>query len=189
MSDKKVTIDNSNVSGDVAGGNIDKSKHLHYSGSKSEYMKSLQEKFKLDQAQNLQLQSFIDDLDYYYNRRQDDLIELDEKLRAGNRAELIYFATDLKDRFHRKLYQYQFSDAAQNIMLHLLAEVQSRFINEIYPLICQNEDPAIVSTTITERLIEPIKDQLDENLLGITSQHINGMLYFLTGNCHIKWTK
>lgn len=189
MSENKVTVENSAIEGDVAGRDIDKSKHFHYSGSKSEYMKSLQEKFKTEQAQNIQLQGFIDDLDYYYNKRQDDVIGLEEKLKAGKREELIYFATDFKDRFHRKLYKYQFSDAAQNILLHLLAEVQSRFINEVYPLICRNEDPTIVNTTITERLIEPIKEQLDENLLGITVQHINGMLYFLTGNCHIKWTK
>lgn len=189
MPDNNVKIGSSDIDGDVAGGNIDKSKHLHYSGSKGSYMKVLLEKFKEEQKQNLQLKTFIDDLDYYYNKKQDDIVGLEEKLSAGNRKELTQFAVDFKDRFHRKLFQYQFSEAAQTILLHLLAEVQSRFINEIYPLICKNEDPEIVNSTITERLIEPIKDQLDENLLGITVQHINGMLYFLTGNCHIKWTK
>jgi len=189
MSENKVSVDKSNIAGDVAGRDIDKSKHYYYSGPKSEYMKTLQAKFKAEQGQNTQLKGFIDDLDYYYNKRQEDVIGLEEKLKEGNREELIYFATDFKDRFHRKLYQYQFSDAAQNILLHLLAEVQSRFINEVYPLICKNEEPGIVNATITERLIEPIKEQLDENLLGITVQHINGMLYFLTGNCHLKWTK
>ena len=189
MPDETIKVDNSEISGDLAGRDIDKSKHYHYSGSKGSYMKTLLEKFKNEQKENQQLKAFIDDLDYYYNKRQDDVVDLKTKLTEGNRQDLIDFATDFKDRFHRKLFHYQFSEAAQTILLNLLAEVQSRFINEIYPSICRNEDPDIINSMITERLIEPIKEQLDENLLGITVQHINGMLYFLTGNCHIKWTK
>lgn len=188
MSKDKLNIQNSDIEGDVAGRDIDKSRHIHFVGSKSSYMKVLLEKFKAEESKNTKLKGFIDDLDYYYNRRQDDVIGLEEKLKEGKREELISFALDFKDRFHRKLFQYQFSESGQKILLHLLAEVQSRFINEVYPLICAGEEFTLVNSAITERVIEPVKAELDENLLGITAQHINGMLYFLTGNCHLKWT-
>jgi hypothetical protein len=189
MTGERLNVDKSEIGGDVAGRDIDKSMHFHYAGSKGSYMKLLLEKFKEEQKNNLQLTTFIDDLDYYYNKKKDDIIGLQEKLTDANRQDLIDFAEDFKDRFHRKLFQYQHSEAAQNIMLHLLADVQSRFVNEIYPMICIKEEIEIVNTMITIKIIEPVREQLYENLLGITAQHINGMLYFLTGNCHIKWTK
>src|SRR3989338_615923 len=110
MAEDKVNIDKSEIGGDVAAGDIDKSKHYHYSGSKADYMKVLLAKFKEDQKNNLQLTTFIDDLDYYYNKRKDDIVGLKEKLTDANKQDLIDFAEDFKDRFHRKLFQHQHSE-------------------------------------------------------------------------------
>lgn len=174
---------------DIALGDIYKPTNFNFSGAKGEYMTSLLKKFQKEQKGDSKLKEFIEDLDYYNNKRNDDVLGLEEKLKAGSREDLIWAATDYKDRFQRLLFRYQFSDAAQRILLHLLAEVQSRFINEIYPMLCKKESMDKINLLITERLINPVKDELGENYLGITVQHINGMLYFLTGNCHIKWNK
>ncbi|HTJ48463.1 MAG TPA: ABC-three component system protein [Cyclobacteriaceae bacterium] len=187
MAEEIVRVDNSSVEGDVAGGNIDKSKHFHFEGPKTSYMKMLLEKFKLEQNSNASLMEYIEDLDYYYNKKKDDVVGLDQKLKEANRDSFVSFAIEAKDKYHRKLYRYQFSEAAQKINLHLLGLVISYFENEIKPMILKGEDEQVINSMINERLVKPLLNELDENLLGYSAHDINGMLYFLTGNCHIKW--
>lgn len=187
MPDEKVLINDSDVKGDVAGGNIDKSRVYQFSGSKTSYMKILLEKFKQEQRTNIHLKEYIDDLDYYYNKKKDDVVGLEDKLKSANRQDFIEFAIEAKDKYHRKLYKYQFSEAAQQINLHLLGLVITYFKNEIKPLLKKGEDELMINSMINERLIKPLLDELDENLLGFSAHDINGMLYFLTGNCHLKW--
>jgi hypothetical protein len=189
MADDKITIDKSKIVGDVAAGNIDKSKTYDFSGSKSTYMGILLTKFKQEQENNQRLSAFIEDLDYYFNKKKDDVTGIQEKLEAANRRQgFIEFAIEAKDRYHRKLYKFQFSEAAQKINLHLLGLVISYFENEIHPLLEKGEDEQLINSMITERLVMPLLNELDENYLGFTAHDINGMLHFLTGNCHLKWT-
>ena len=36
-------------------------------------------------------------------------------------------------------------------------------------------------------IIEPTYKHLEENILDINAVEIEGMLFFLTGNCHLRW--
>ena len=40
---------------------------------------------------------------------------------------------------------------------------------------------------IDDKVIKPAIFVLGENVLKLLKEDINGMIYFLTGNCHIKW--
>ena len=183
MADDKISIEDSEIGGDVAGGDIDKSRKYIFTGSKSSYMSILLEKFKKEQEGDSKLTEFIDDLDYYYNKRKDDVIGLEEKLSNANRRQsFIDFAVEAKDKYHRKLYKYQFSEAAQKINIHLLGLVISYFENEIHPLLEKGEDEKLINSMITERLINPLMTELDENYLGFTAHDINGMLHFIAEN-------
>lgn len=183
-------ITNNKVAGDIAGRDVNKPSHLHLGEQKFSQMKILLEKFKKEQAESQQLTTFIEDLDYFNTPKQNEtVVGLDNKLKAGNRQNFLEYATDVKDRYHRKLYKFQFSEAAQKINVHLLALVQSYYMNEVYPLVCENKDALVINSLISERIVQPLLSELDENTLGFSAQDINGMLYFLTGNCHIKWTK
>lgn len=185
-----VRVTNSEVGGHVAGGDVhDNRTNMTFAGSKGVYMKSLLDRYKKDCEGSREKLEFIEDLDYYNNRREGDVIGLEEKLALAEREDIFWYANDAKDRFQRFLFKNQFSEAAQQIFVHLLTEIQSRFLHEIYPLICKGESSEKISILITERLIKPVRDELGENYLSITTLHINGMLYFLTGNCHLKWTK
>jgi hypothetical protein len=59
---------------------------------------------------------------------------------------------------------------------------------EIYPRVCNNEDPVLINSLISEKVINPLIVELGDNLFDFTPDDVQGMLYFLTGNCHIKWT-
>ena len=82
----------------------------------------------------------------------------------------------------------QFSEVAQKINVYLLAAVRSYYMLEIYPRICNNEDQMTINSLISEKIINPLIVELGDNLFDFTHEDILGMLYFLTGNCHIKWT-
>jgi hypothetical protein len=73
--------------------------------------------------------------------------------------------------------------------VHLLALVESYFENEIRPQISLGKTSEEIKTLIQQLIVIPLLLELEENLLGFNASDINGMLYFLTGNCHIKWTK
>ena len=59
---------------------------------------------------------------------------------------------------------------------------------EIYTLICNNETESKIQAVIAERIINPVKTELGLNLFKYDEDDIMGMIFFLTGNCHIKWT-
>ena len=185
----KIDIKKSNT-GDIALRDINKNRSYNFSSDGTSQMSILCKRFKEEQKSNIQLSSFIDDLNYLNTQKEDEkVLGLENKLRAGKREYIIEFALEVKEWFHRKLYKYQFSESAQLINLHLLGLVISYFQNEIYPLIVADEDIQIINSMITERIIKPILNELDENILNYSAQDINGMIYFLTGNCHIKWAK
>ena len=150
----------------------------------------LLDKFKEERNQNPALGVFIEELDYYNKKLEGDVVGLEQKLADGKRESFVNYALRTKEIFHKRLYKYQYSEAAQKINYHLLALVESYFMNQVYPLICDETDPTVVNKVLTEAIVEKIlTEQLAEEPLNYSAQDINGMLYFLTGNCHIKWTK
>jgi hypothetical protein len=56
-------------------------------------------------------------------------------------------------------------------------------------MIALNADLTEIKRAVQHEIIDPIEAMLGENVLDLYADEINGMLYFLTGNCHIRWTK
>lgn len=190
MPDNKVEQTNNEVEGDLVG--RDKTIYetsLNFSNSQARvsYMAQLLEKFKKESENNSQLKEFIKEFDYYIAKVEGDVLGLEQKLRDGNRDFLIPFALRAKEKFYKKAVQFQFSEAAQFINIYLLGKVESNFFNHIAPRIREGHPVHEVNSLIEELVIKPVLQELEENLLNFTETDINGMLYFLTGNCHIKW--
>lgn len=190
MSENDVYQLDNKIDGDQAGRDIHKNS---YSFARSKetinYMTTLLKKFKEESDGNVQLSTFIEDFDYYQSPYKGDVAGLEQKLRDGGREDFISYALKTKERFHKKLIKYQFFESAQKINVHLLALVESYFENEICPKIHNGQSSEEIKTLIQELIVNPLLNELEENLLGFNAADINGMLYFLTGNCHIKWTK
>jgi hypothetical protein len=192
MSDNEVRQSNNSVAGDQAGRDINKpTSNLTFTQSKINisYMSSLLNKFQAELDGNVQLNAIIEDLNYYRCPYKDDVVGLEKKLRDGNREDFIDFALRTKERFHKKLVKYQLYESAQRINVHLLSMVVSYFENHIKPRILNGHSSLEVGSLIQEFIVNPLLNELEENHLGFTAEDINGMLYFLTGNCHIKWAK
>ena len=180
------------VSDTLIGGNFtgrdDNSLHINNSYNRSAYLEDLYDKFQKEKAESTELREFCEELDYFNSIIDEDIIGLEQKLKNGGKEKLIYYATDVKERFHKKLIKTsQYSLVAQDINVYLLTKVRRGFMMEIYTLICNNEPEEKINLFITERIINPVKADLGINLFRYTEDDIMGMIFFLTGNCHIKW--
>jgi len=155
-------------------------------------MKALIEEYKLERSKNIEFSQVIDELDYYLNPVKSEvqnIVGLEKKLMDGQFDGDLEYAMIVKDTFYRKVEQYRLSRAAQNIFLYIMADVLTIFHQKIYPLICNGTSHAIIMSKIDDEIKNPLSKKLGENVLDIFSDSIIGIIYFLTGNCHIKWSK
>lgn len=112
---------------------------------------------------------------------------LKKKLENGNRLKYLEFAEISKEKFAKKLLLNEHSESAQLIYAFLLAKVYTSFQTNIYTRLNEGHPEEYINQLIAESIVKPLEELLGDNLLRIYDDEINGMIYFLTGNCHIKW--
>jgi hypothetical protein len=129
-------------------------------------------------------------LNHYCNVSTDgDVRGLEDKLTSSNRTDLIRIAARLKEDAAKIIMRLQTSPIAQDILTYLLSEIYSNFLLEVTPSIEKNESRSVVDALINDKVINPALQLLGENDLGITKEDVLGLLFFLGGNCHIRWDK
>lgn len=145
-----------------------------------------------NQVQNNDLHDeVLEELKWYLTER--DGIDMPQKLKDGGFSEdEIFDAMVKKDFFWKKSQKFRFYDAAQRIDLVILANIKTNFETYIKPLINRNADKTVVMQCIVERIVNPMlailnEEGADDELLDYSSENILGMIYHLTGNCHLYW--
>jgi len=193
VSDSETKQSRNVVGGDQAGRDIHKNVVFAYptaAGCRSE-IERLTEKFRVERAGDIVFSETIAKLEHYQTQVPDDpVIGVEDKLNAaGWSPQQVEFAKKTKELFVKKILEFQLSESAQRIEALLLAEVYSRFHLAIAPLIDSDAELAAINRAVQNEIINPIQEMLGENVLELYADEIDGMLYFLTGNCHIRWTK
>jgi hypothetical protein len=193
MPDNDISLSNSTVGGKFTGRDdiSDNSLHISNTYERSAYLQDLYSKFQEEKNTNPELRELCEELDYFNSQiANETIVGLDNKLIAGNREKILSYAKSVKEKFHKKLMKTsQYSSIAQDINVFILSKVRRSFMMEVYTLICNNESEEKINVLITERIINPVKAELGLNLFKYDEDDIMGMIFFLTGNCHIKWTK
>lgn len=180
--------ENNHVEGDLAGRDITKyyieNKHF------SVYIEELCAKYKDECENDTKLSSIREKLKRYSSPATNDVRGLDDKLSATGYSTLLSTATKYKERYAKKLSkQWQF-ESGQALHEFLLAEVESRFDLHIRPILSQTADASKLEQilqSIQLNILDPIQQKLGSNPLELDGGELQGMLYFLTGNCHINW--
>jgi hypothetical protein len=117
----------------------------------------------------------------------------EEKLQDGNFSEReIFEAIKRKDRYAKRLEKNKNFETAQLIDTEIFALMKMNFETYVTPLISENQSKTQIKQAVVEKVIEPVlkilnEEGADDNYLGYTADDILGMLYFLTGKCHINW--
>jgi hypothetical protein len=149
------------------------------------------EKLKEEIEKDVRYNDFIEDFKYY--RTKLDGKSMPEKLKDGGFSEKeIYKATIRKQQYSKKLERNKLYESAQIIDLELFALINFNFETYIDPLVELNTDKTTIKSVLNEKVITPILEILNNEgqhdiFLNYTVDDILGMIFFLTGKCHINW--
>ncbi|MFT3909715.1 MAG: hypothetical protein QM737_09850 [Ferruginibacter sp.] len=173
--------------GDVVGGD----KITTYHTPKKTKLNSLFEKLKAAFDGDNRVTEISEDLQRFFIKR--DVIGLEQKLKDGNLEHLLDDAAWLKQEYYKKLTKFQFFEPAQQIHAFILGIVLEKFRNIIAPMIRNGNTEIEISRTISTDVIDPImliiREEGCDDIMGLSATDIEGMIFYLTGQCHIKWVK
>ena len=152
-------------------------------------MSSLYKELEVENSENKSLKNKVNDLEYYLTEAQYNVGRtLEEKLIDGGRQSDVKLATIQKERANKKLHRHSTKISAQKIYVFILSKLHNDFRTYISPLIEQDYDKSMVEERISDKVIEPMIEFLESNKLELNHDDIRGLIYLLTGNCHLEWT-
>lgn len=149
-------------------------------------------KLKEQVDNNIQIQEKMDNIRRYHTKLPHTL-GLKRKLQDGGFTKtVIDKACRLKQGYAKKATKYQYYEMANRIDDYLFAIVSNHFDVYVLPLIEAEKPLSEINQAVYEKVIIPVVDELNVNgaedtCLCYTTDDIFGMLYYLTGNCHINW--
>ena len=146
----------------------------------------LSENYKKEVEENKTTTSIIDELNHYNNKRT-EIRDLTKKLNDAGFECLIDEAEELKELVAKLIIKNQNYKSAQKIITYLLSEVESIFNSKIKHKLKNLDEVNQVKSLIREHIECEVGDKLGENVLEIFNRQISGMVFFLTGNCHLEW--
>lgn len=153
-------------------------------------LRRLFERFEQERQSNPNIETIAEELLHLMTQKEGEIvIGLEKKLKQANKSqEMIDLAIEHKEQYAKKLYKQQFYDSFQKINLILLSEARSQFMYYVYPLITKGCSDEQVAWALDEYVINHLKVMLDvDDDLIFSPSDIWGIIYFLTGNCYIKW--
>ncbi|RZJ99759.1 MAG: hypothetical protein EOO43_25915 [Flavobacterium sp.] len=170
--------------------NIGKNEGSVYLNKQTRLSKRFQ-RLKEEVEGDLRYDDFIDDLANFNTKL--DGKSLTEKLEDGGFSTLdIKRANERNLSYWKKFEMYRFYESAQRIDIEIFAKIKLNFETYIEPLIDDGRSISFIKTAVTEKIVEPIlfmlnNDGYDDVWLNYTSEEILGMVYFLSGKCHLNW--
>jgi hypothetical protein len=173
---------------DVAAGNIDKRQTFIIEAPKTQ-LGGLIEQLREQIGKNPEAAEFVESLLSWINPKKTTLTrDLAEKLNACGKGHLICDALEAKERFAKQLKKTTFNRAIQEIYACILGEIYTNFNHRIKPRIATAVEPGSIEGAIAD-LANTITSQIANAppSLGVGMTEVTGMLYYLTGNCHIDW--
>lgn len=153
----------------------------------SSYFRQLHEEVKNKTTRDI-IQELLE-----YKTKLDGTKGMEEKLKDGGFSEsFIQVALRKKEQYAKKAMQFDCYPSAQEINLLIFIDIMDLFTIYVEPLIKRREPVETVMQCIHEKVVNPIMDKINVNGaedqdLRYTPNHIYGMIYYLTGMCHINW--
>lgn len=149
------------------------------------------EKLRNEIASDIRYKGILLDLEYYNTKL--DGKDMPSKLRDGGFSESkILSATNKKQKYAKKAEKYKFFESAQWIDSQLFAKIKLEFDTHVEPLINNNAEKCDIMRAVSEKVVKSVLELINtegeaDDVLNYDSEDILGMIYFLTGKCHINW--
>lgn len=134
-------------------------------------------------------QSFSDELNNFFKKKHvENLRDLRTKLTDGGRDNLVDIAIDSKERVTKKIHRFSLYKSAQDIYTYLLTNIRTAFKHTIENRIKSGKFESFeIDDIVRNEIIEPFFNNIQGSSLYIDIDELYGLLYLLTGNCHIEW--
>lgn len=134
------------------------------------------------------LVNILEDLAEYITEHPDrEIIGLEKKLELGGRQDLFNRARRLKNKFAQRVAKSQMSITEQRVYIQILSAINTIWYQHIQPRIASGASSQEIDQLILEELIKPVHQAIVRFDSTITTEIVIGMLYFLTGKCHLVW--
>ncbi|GAC1036954.1 hypothetical protein thsps117_17110 [Pseudomonas sp. No.117] len=183
----EIRVVKSEVGGDVIGGSKYEV-HISSVSTSPDVLRNAIERIVSMSVHDEELEDFLERYSYYTIQRSGrDVIGLEEKLRLGGREDLLEEAFEKKDRFAKKIMRTQLARRRQYVYFYALQKVQSAFDYQIKPLLKIGLDSVSVDAAIYKEVVCTIHSEVVQVDPSIDQHLISGMLFFLTGQCVLKW--
>ncbi|WP_047244257.1 ABC-three component system protein [Chromobacterium subtsugae] len=177
-----VTQKNITAAGDVVAGN--KNEYILPRPTQLElFSKAYKDEVSLNQCTS----QILDELTHYRSSKS-DIRDLATKLSEAGYDHIINEAEELKENVAKLIIKNQHYKSAQKIITYLLSDIESIFNSKIKPKLIPNQPHHELNDILRENVELVICEKLGENVLDIYNRQMKGMVYFLTGNCHLEWT-
>ena len=159
-----------------------------YAVRESTAMTRLVEQYNAETSADQTLKALTEKLDHYFtNETSSDVRGLEAKLMAAGRNDLLAAAMSQKEAAHKAIMMQQSSRSAQSIYRFVLAEIVVNFEMAVWPLVQAKASREIVDAAMLSHVISPAFKILEDNPLMLDKRDIQGLIYFLAGNCYIRW--
>lgn len=182
---RSVSQQGNNVAGHQAGRDVNAV--VVNEGRRPTLMGRLIKTFHEERERNSTIDVVMDSLDIFLRRTDADPVGLATKLAAGGRSNELNEASELKELFHKKLTLYQLTPAAQEMFAIALAQAKLNFQHSVTPLIAAGAPRDAIERAFLGDVINPVFGLLEDNPMSISPLEVKGMIYYLTGNCHLSW--
>ncbi|MGY6628448.1 MAG: ABC-three component system protein [Oceanicaulis sp.] len=152
-------------------------------------LESLADRLEKEMDESALCHQISDDL-MGYGYGEDGLAnKLEEKLGLAELNDRIENALFMKDSFRRSLERHIHFMSAQRIYTVIMAAILHKYQAYVIPLIKSGMSGDELYTSISELIVDPLANSMPASPLDADHTRIWGVLYFLTGNCFIWWSK
>ena len=163
--------------------------NYNFNGKSSRYVSRLQ-RLAEEIRGNIKDDVFEDLL--FYNTKLDGTKGLEEKLIDGHFGRTrITVATRQKEMYAKKATKYECYPSAQQINFSIFGRIKNDFDTYVSPLIETDTPLKEIMKVVREKIVSPIREIIEnganDEYLQYTFDHIYGMIYYLTGMCHLNW--
>jgi hypothetical protein len=119
----------------------------------------------------------------------ESVVGVEQKLLAADRFDQVDMAVAMKEMIYGELRKKMFSKTFQTIYATLMGKIYEDFDTIIRPLIAGGADRATIDAAVNAHIVKPLVAELEQcpEYEDAPTQTVRGMIWFLTGNCHLRW--
>jgi hypothetical protein len=117
----------------------------------------------------------------------DDRRALSEKLTSAGRDYQVRDAERKKERFSMALQRHIAQPAALTKYTRLMADLEARFNRHALHAISSGQSISAIDRIVQHDVIDPVILTYSEKDPATSASTIDAALYYLTGNCHLRW--